>query len=226
MFPVIVHPVFVNAVVLATPTSPAVVDLVQVTAGPPRIAKLNTEPPDCAAALLAVTSSAPNDATTANFAVSRGRENIGFLLTGSGNTGRVPGSIFDIGPRSPRPETCRRGRRAEMIRRGENRLTTAEPTGCGPWAQGDRWRAPSVDGIGAAEDLDGNRRARRAEHFRGPRAGPGAAGGGWAGGDPREPGPGHCADRAGGAGDARGEETRHRPRPGGEGLPLPSAPRV
>jgi hypothetical protein len=66
MFPVIVHPVFVNAVVLATPTSPAVVDLVQVTAGPPRIAKLNAAPPDCAAESRAVTSSAPNDATTAN----------------------------------------------------------------------------------------------------------------------------------------------------------------
>src|SRR6266480_1511847 len=135
MFPVIVHPVFVNAVVLATPTSPAVVDLVQVTAGPPRIAKLNTEPPDCAAALLAVTSSVPNDATTANFAVSRGRVNIGFLLTGSVNTGRVPGSIFDIGPRSPRHETCRRGRRADMTRRDENRLTNSEPDGLAPWVQ-------------------------------------------------------------------------------------------
>jgi hypothetical protein len=31
----------VNAVVLATPTSPVVVDLVQVTAGPPRMAKLD-----------------------------------------------------------------------------------------------------------------------------------------------------------------------------------------
>src|SRR5437016_7548559 len=80
MFPVIVHPVFVNAVVLATPTSPAVVDLVQVTAGPPRIAKLNTEPPDCAATLRAVTSSAPNNATTANRPVSRGRVNMGFSL--------------------------------------------------------------------------------------------------------------------------------------------------
>src|SRR2546423_9452064 len=80
MFPVIVHPVFVNAVVLATPTSPAVVDLVQVTAGPPRIAKLNTEPPDCAAALRAVTSSTPNNATTANRPVSRGRVNMGFSL--------------------------------------------------------------------------------------------------------------------------------------------------
>src|SRR2546421_1778809 len=80
MFPVIVHPVFVNAVVLATPTSPAVVDLVQVTAGPPRIAKLNTEPPDCAAALRAVTSSTPNNATTANRPVSRCRVNMGFSL--------------------------------------------------------------------------------------------------------------------------------------------------
>src|SRR2546423_17326 len=91
MFPVIVHPVFVNAVVLATPTSPAVVDLVQVTAGPPRIAKLNTEPPDCAAALRAVTSSAPNDATTANLAVSRDRVNMGVLLTGWCEYGAGPG---------------------------------------------------------------------------------------------------------------------------------------
>src|SRR5256714_7437835 len=91
MFPVIVHPVFVNAVVLATPTSPAVVDLVQVTAGPPRIAKLNTEPPDCAAALRAVTSSAPNDATTANLAVSRDRVNMGVLLTGRCEYGAGPG---------------------------------------------------------------------------------------------------------------------------------------
>src|SRR5689334_21208750 len=78
MSPVIVHPVFVNAVVLATPTSPLVVDLVHVTAGPPRMAKLNTAPPDWAAELRAVTSSATNDATTANFAVSRGRVNMGF----------------------------------------------------------------------------------------------------------------------------------------------------
>src|SRR2546430_16666898 len=143
MFPVIVHPVFVNAVVLATPTSPAVVDLVQVTAGPPRIAKLNTEPPDCAAALLAVTSSAPNDATTANFAVSRGRVNIGFLLTGSGNTGRVPGSIFDIGPRSPRHETCRRERRADMTRRGEKRPTNPGARGLGPLGAGKGAGGPS-----------------------------------------------------------------------------------
>src|SRR2546429_5805120 len=78
MLPAIVHPVFVNAVVMATPTSPLVVDLVHVTAGPPRIAKLNTAPPDCAAESRAVTSSAPNDATTANFAVSRGRVCMGF----------------------------------------------------------------------------------------------------------------------------------------------------
>jgi hypothetical protein len=79
MVPVIVQPVFVNAVVLATPTSPAVVDVVQVTAGPPRIAKLNTEPlPDCAAESRAGTSSAANDATTANRAVSRGSVNMVF----------------------------------------------------------------------------------------------------------------------------------------------------
>jgi hypothetical protein len=84
MVPVIVQPVFVNAVVLATPTSPAVVDLVQVTAGPPRIAKLNTEAlPDsaaeyCAAESRAVTSSAASDATTANLAGSRGSVNMVF----------------------------------------------------------------------------------------------------------------------------------------------------
>src|ERR1044071_6499584 len=39
MVPPIAQPVLVNAAVLATPTSPVVVDLVQVTAGPPRIAK-------------------------------------------------------------------------------------------------------------------------------------------------------------------------------------------
>src|ERR1041385_5729252 len=43
MAPLIVHPVLVNAVVLATPTSPLVVDLVQVTAGPPRMVKLDTK---------------------------------------------------------------------------------------------------------------------------------------------------------------------------------------
>ena len=66
MLPEIEHPVFVNAVVVATPMSPLVVELVQVTAGPPRMANVNTPPPDCAAATRAVTSSAPSDATTAN----------------------------------------------------------------------------------------------------------------------------------------------------------------
>jgi hypothetical protein len=66
MLPEIEHPVFVNAALLPTPMSPVVVELVQVTAGPPRMAKVNTPLPDCAAATRAVTSSAPNDATTAN----------------------------------------------------------------------------------------------------------------------------------------------------------------
>jgi hypothetical protein len=78
MLPEIEHPVFVNAALLPTPMSPVVVELVQVTAGPPRMAKLITAPPDCAAELRAVTSSAPNDATTANFAVSLGSVNMGF----------------------------------------------------------------------------------------------------------------------------------------------------
>src|ERR1041384_73666 len=65
------HPVLENAALPATPTSPLTAELVQVTAGPPRMAKRNTG--DCAAAGRAVTSSAPNDATTANRAVSRSR---------------------------------------------------------------------------------------------------------------------------------------------------------
>src|ERR1043165_3468266 len=41
MAPLIVHPVLVNAVLLPTPTSPVAVDVVQVTAGPPRMVKLD-----------------------------------------------------------------------------------------------------------------------------------------------------------------------------------------
>src|ERR1051325_2853916 len=70
------HPVLENAALPATPTSPLTAELVQVTAGPPRMAKRNTG--DCAAAGRAVTSSAPNDATTANRAVSRSRVNMVF----------------------------------------------------------------------------------------------------------------------------------------------------
>src|SRR5437764_1643413 len=135
MLPVMVHPVFVNAVVLATPTSPLVVDLVQVTAGPPRIANLNTAPPDCAAESRAVTSSAPNDATTANFAVSRGRVNMEFLLAVSVKYRAGLAIHFDIGPRSPRLETCRRGRRADITRRDERRLTHSAPEGLAPWVE-------------------------------------------------------------------------------------------
>src|ERR1051325_4761386 len=78
MLPEIEHPVFVNAALLPTPISPVVLELVQVTAGPPRMAKLITAPPDCAEELRAVTSSAPNEQPTAISAVVRGRVNMVF----------------------------------------------------------------------------------------------------------------------------------------------------
>src|ERR1043166_691526 len=43
MVPLIAHPVLVNAVVVATPRSPVVADVVQVTPGPPRTEKLDAK---------------------------------------------------------------------------------------------------------------------------------------------------------------------------------------
>src|ERR1043166_707216 len=100
MTPLIVHPVLVNAVVLATPTSPVVVDLVQVTAGPPRMAKLEIASPDCAAAERVGTSSAPNDARTVDSAVSRNTVDIVFSWQQVCRRGD-PRIHFDIGPWSP-----------------------------------------------------------------------------------------------------------------------------
>src|ERR1043166_5439548 len=95
MFPVIVHPVFANAVLLATPTPPITTDPAQVTAGPPRSAKIDAAPsgrapdalgfavacasragPDRTLAPYAAASSALNAATTARRRVSRVRVNM------------------------------------------------------------------------------------------------------------------------------------------------------
>src|SRR5437763_2355349 len=92
MFPVIVHPVFVNAVLLATPTSPITTDAAQVTAGPPTSAKVDAAPsgrapdalgfavacasragPDGTLASYGAASSAPHVAATARCPVSRVR---------------------------------------------------------------------------------------------------------------------------------------------------------
>src|ERR1041385_6405320 len=91
MAPPIVHPVLVNAVVLATPTSPVVADLVQVTAGPPRMAKLDIASADWAAAERVGTRSAPNAATTADSAVSRITVDMVFSLAVGAKTGPSEG---------------------------------------------------------------------------------------------------------------------------------------
>src|ERR1041384_6776143 len=86
MAPLIVHPVVGNAGVPGTPTSPALADLVQVTAGPPRMAKLDIASADWAAAER-IGSSAPNDARTADRAVSRNTVDMVFSLAVGAKTG-------------------------------------------------------------------------------------------------------------------------------------------
>src|ERR1041384_6763262 len=101
MVPLIVQPVLVNAVVLATPTSPAVVDLVQVTAGPPRMPKLENASPDGTVEEGAGTSSTPNDAKTADSAVSRDTVDMVFSWRYVGRRGD-PRIHLNIEPCSPR----------------------------------------------------------------------------------------------------------------------------
>src|SRR5256885_4471125 len=51
------------------------------------------------------------------------------------HTGGVRGSFFDIDPRPPQHETCREGRRVDIARRDERRLTHSAPEGLAPWVQ-------------------------------------------------------------------------------------------
>src|ERR1044071_3336602 len=122
MVPLIVHPVLVNAAVLPTPTSPVVVDLVQVTAGPPRMAKPDSASPGCAeeegggfaveeerAGACAVeerpwTSNMSNDARMVDSAVSRDTVDIALSWKYVGRRGD-PSIHLSIQPCSPRYES-------------------------------------------------------------------------------------------------------------------------